>query len=586
MPDPHAALSRVIGNAIEAAFGADHADVDPVLRPATNPKFGDYQANVAMPLGKTLGRDPREIAAEIVSHLETTGLCSSVEVAGPGFINLRLDDAWLAGEVEALGNDDRLGVGVVDRPETIIVDYSGPNLAKEMHVGHLRSTIIGDALARVFRSLGHRTIAQNHIGDWGTPFGMLIEHMVDLSGTETLDQLSVADLNDFYQQARTKFDDDPAFADRARARVVALQAGEPRTLHLWSLLVEESKRHFREVYDRLGILLSDDDIAGESSFNDELDDVADDLTAKGLARVDDGALCAFPPGFTGRDGEPLPLIVRKSDGGYGYAATDLAALRHRVRDLHAARLVYVVGAPQAMHLAMVFAVGAQAGWLHPSRPEGPRAEHVSFGSVLGPDGKMFKTRRGESIKLADLLDEAVDRAAGIVADKNPDLPIELKSEVAHAVGIGAVKYADLASDRVKDYVFDWDRMLSFDGNTAAYLQNAYVRVRSIFRRAEIEAGDVRTATVTLGAPEERALALALVRFEGVVVDVADTLQPHRLCTYLFDLAQAFTAFYEKCPVLRADDTSQRTSRLALCDVTARVLQRGLGLLGIETVEQM
>ena len=586
MPDPHAALSSVIGDAIEAAFGADHADVDPVLRLATNPKFGDYQANVAMPLGKALGQNPREVAAEIVSHLSAAGLCSSVEVAGPGFINLRLDDGWLASAVQAMGSDDRLGVGVVDRPETIVVDYSGPNLAKEMHVGHLRSTIIGDALARVFRSLGHRAVAQNHIGDWGTPFGMLIEHMVDVSGTDTLDRLSVADLNDFYQQARTKFDDDPGFADRARARVVALQAGEPRTLHLWNLLVEESKRHFRAVYDRLGVLLRDDDIAGESSFNDVLDEVAEELTANGLARVDDGALCAFPPGFTGRDGEPLPLIVRKSDGGYGYAATDLAALRHRVRDLHASRLVYVVGAPQAMHLAMVFAVAVQAGWLNPSGPDGPRAEHVTFGSVLGSDGKMFKTRRGETVKLAELLDEAVDRAAGIVAEKNPELPAELQSEVSHAVGIGAVKYADLASDRVKDYVFDWDRMLSFDGNTAAYLQNAYVRVRSIFRRAEIEAGDVRTATVTLDAPEERALALALVRFEGAVVDVADTLQPHRLCTYLFDLAQTFTAFYEKCPVLRADDASQRSSRLALCDVTGRVLQRGLALLGIETVEQM
>lgn len=586
MPDPQATLATALASAMAAAFGPEYGDADPVLRPATNPRFGDYQANAAMALGKALDRSPREVAAAIVARLDYDGLCATVEVAGPGFINLTLDDRWLADSVLQLAADARLGVAPSPHPETVVVDYSAPNVAKEMHVGHLRSSIIGDALVRVAALLGHGVIRQNHVGDWGTPFGMLIEHLLDLGEVAAAQALSVGDLNGFYQQARAKFDGDPTFADRARARVVALQNGDAETLRLWHLLVEESTHYFRRVYEQLGVLLTDADIAPESSYNDDLASVAAELEAKGLAVRDAGALCVFPPGFSGRDGEPLPLIIRKSDGGYGYAATDLAAVRRRVSRLGATRLVYVVGAPQALHLSMVFAVSTQAGWLHPDRPAGPRAEHVAFGSVLGPDGKMLKTRSGDSVKLSELLDEAVERAAAIVVEKNPELPAEAKAAVARAVGIGAVKYADLSSDRIKDYVFDWDRMLSFEGNTAAYLQNAYVRVRSIFRRGEVAAGDLDGATVMVDTAQERALALALLRFDGAVHAVADHLQPHRLCTYLFDLAQTFTDFYEHCPVLRASTEHQRRSRLVLCDLTARVLQSGLGLLGIEVVEQM
>jgi arginyl-tRNA synthetase len=410
---------------------------------------------------------------------------------------------------------------------------------------------------------------------------MLIEHLLDVgaeAGTH-----DVSDLTAFYQQARTKFDTDPAFADRARQRVVLLQGGDGETLRLWGLLVEESRRHFNAVYERLGLLLTDADIRGESFYNDRLASVAAELEGDGLAVVDAGALCVFPPGFTGRDGNPQPLIVRKSDGGFGYAATDLAALQYRTTDLDGERVVYVVGAPQAQHLAMIFETGRMAGWLGEGKAS---AEHVAFGSVLGSDGRMLKSRTGDTPKLIDLLDEAVERAAAVVREKSPDLSPEVRDAVAQAVGIGSVKYTDLASDRIKDYVFDWDRMLSFDGNTAAYLINAYVRIRSIFRRAEAEVTAADAGNVVLVAPEERALALALLRFDVVVRSVAATLEPHRLSTYLFDLAQAFTAFYEACPVLRAESPAVQRSRLVLCELTARTLSTGLGLLGIETVEQM
>jgi len=411
---------------------------------------------------------------------------------------------------------------------------------------------------------------------------MLIEHLVDIGVDGAAPELSVADLNAFYQDARAKFDRDPDFAERARRRVVLLQAGDAETLALWRALVDESKRHFNAVYGRLGVLLTDADLAPESLYNDRLPAVAEELESSGLAVIDDGALCVFPPGFTGRDGNPQPLIVRYSTGGYGYAATDLAALRYRTADLHGQRVVYVVGAPQAQHLAMVFAVGRMAGWLADGKAS---AEHVSFGSVLGVDGRMLRTRAGDTTKLIDLLDEAVERAAAVVAEKNPELPADMRDEVAHAVGIGSVKYADLSTDRIRDYTFDWDRMLSFDGNTAVYLLYAYVRVRGIFRKAE-QTSRVGSGDVLITEPEERTLALALLRFESVVRAVAESLEPHRLCNYLFDLAQAYTAFFEACPVLRAPSPALRQSRLALCELTARTLQTGLGLLGITTVEQM
>jgi arginyl-tRNA synthetase len=582
MADPQTLLASAVSQAMAAAFGPDAAGVDPTIRPTSNPAFGDFQANFAMVLGKRLDRPARDLAEAVVAELDLGAVCERVEVAGPGFVNLTLDDGWLGAATGLLLADDRLDVSPDPAPERVIVDYSAPNVAKEMHVGHLRGTSIGDALCRVLGWLGHTVIRQNHIGDWGTPFGMLIEHLVDIGVDGAAPELSVSDLNAFYQDARAKFDADPDFAERARHRVVLLQAGDAETLALWRELVEESKRHFNAVYRQLGVLLTDADLAPESLYNDRLPAVAEDLEASGLAVIDDGALCVFPPGFTGRDGNPQPLIVRYSTGGYGYAATDLAALRYRTDDLDGQRIVYVVGAPQSQHLAMVFAVGRMAGWLADGKA---RAEHVSFGSVLGVDGRMLRTRAGDTTKLIDLLEEAVERAAAVVADKNPDLPPEVRDEVARAVGIGSVKYADLSTDRIRDYTFDWDRMLSFDGNTAVYLLYAYVRVRGIFRKSE-HAERVGSGDVLITEPEERILALALLRFESVVRAVAETLEPHRLCNYLFELAQAYTAFFEACPVLRAPSPALRQSRLALCELTARTLHTGLGLLGISTVEQM
>jgi len=581
LSDPRHLLRARFDRSIVAAFGADHAGTDPLLRRSQQERFGDYQANVAMSLSKRLGPNPREVAAAIVANLDVADLCETVEVAGPGFVNLTLRADYLGGELGATAAEERLGVVSTETPETVVVDYSAPNVAKEMHVGHLRSTIIGDALVRVLELLGHHVIRQNHLGDWGTPFGMLIEHLVDLGEEEAANELSVGDLDGFYRQAQAKFSADPALAERARRRVVALQSGDRPTLELWRLLVRESTRYFAAVYQRLGVTLTDEDLCPESFYNPMLDDVALELESKGLAWVDDGALCAFPPGFVGRDGAPLPLIVRKRDGGYGYAATDLAAVRYRTAELAATRLTYVVGSPQSQHLAMVFATASQAGWL-----ESARAEHVAFGSVLGPDGKMFKTRSGETVKLGALLDEAVERAASVVKEKSPHLDEAERAQVARAVGIGAVKYADLANDRVKDYVFDWDRMLAIYGNTAPYLQYAHARVRSIFRRSGEEALRPDGAAVTIGDPAERALALDLLSFDEVVQSTAELSAPHRLCTYLFGLASTFTTFYERCSVLGADTEEQRRSRLVLCDMTARVLRSGLGLLGIESPDRM
>ncbi len=584
MADPVRTLLAPFATAISEAFGAEYAGTDPQVRRSQQPKFGDYQANVAMGLARLVGRSPRDVAQAIVDVLEVGELCERVEVAGPGFINLTMRATHLAAAVTEVAADQNLGSVPAAAPETVVVDYSGPNVAKEMHVGHLRSTVIGDALVRTLGAVGHRVIRQNHLGDWGTPFGMLIEHLVDLGAEAGGTDLSIGDLDAFYQEARTKFEADSAFADRARARVVTLQGGDEKTLALWRALVAESQRHFQAVYERLGVCLSPEDIRGESFYNSLLDETVEELNRLGLLVVDQGALCAFPPGFVGREGQPLPLIVRKSDGGYGYDATDLAALHFRVRDLGAQRIAYVVDARQSQHFAMVFAVAQQAGWLGANH----RAEHVAFGTVLGPDGRPFKTRAGGTVKLADLVEEAVERAQAVVTENGRELDASERSAVARAVGIGAMKYADLANDRLRDYAFDWDRMLSFDGNTAPYLQYARARICSIFRRAGEEApgAGVGAGAVVIDEPTERALALQLLSFDGAVQQTADLLQPHRLCTYLFDLASAFTTFYEHCPILRADTDQQRSSRLALCDVTARILARGLDLLGIEAPDRM
>ena len=589
VPDPVHILTERLQGAIGAAFGPELAGADPVLRRAGQAKFGDYQANAAMALSKRLGRPGRDVADAIVGHLDGRGVLAKVEVADKGFINLTLDDGYLAQETGASAASPTLGVARTTAPHRFVVDYAGPNVAKEMHVGHLRTSVIGDALSRILEFLGHRVMRQDHLGDWGRQFGMLIEHLIDLgwddAGTDQAPR-SISDLNELYRQAQEKLDSDPAFADRARARVVALQSGDALSVTLWKELVAESRRHFEQVYRRLGLTLRPEDLRPESFYNDTLGPMVAELENKGLVRVDQGALCAFPPGFTGRDGQPLPLIVRNSFGGYGYAATDLAGVRYSVRDLGADRLVYVTDARQSQHFAMVFSVARQAGWLG----ERARAEHAPFGTILGPDGKPFKTRSGDTVRLAELLDEAVDRARGVVADKSPDLSGDAAELVAEAVGIGSVKYNDLSNDRVKDYVFDWDRMLAIEGNTAPYLQYAHARIHSIFRRAsEMEvapgSGGPDGGAILLGSPQERALALGLVGFDGAVHAAAAHLQPHRLCTYLFDLATTFTSFYEACPVLRADP-EVRQSRLRLSALTAAVLGRGLGLLGIEAPERM
>jgi len=574
-----ASLEPRFSAALAAAFGESFAAVDPMLRSSDR---ADLQADVALALAKRLGKSPRDVAQMIVSHLDVSDICDSVELAGPGFINMSLRTTWVAAQIEALCLHPNAGVEPAAHPETVVVDYSGPNVAKEMHVGHVRSTVLGDSLARVLEALGHKVVRQNHVGDWGTPFGMLIEHLLDL-GEEAALAASIADLDAFYKKAREKFDSDPSFAERARLRVVQLQAGDEVTLALWKRLTDASKRYFSAVYEKLGVTLKAEHIVGESFFNPMLPAVISDLQASGLAEVSDGAVCVFPAGFTNKEGERLPLIVRKGDGGYGYATTDLAALRYRIQTLGATRILYVVGAPQQQHFAMVFAVAKDAGWL----TDNVRAQHVAFGSILGPDKKMFKTRAGGSVKLVDLVDEATQRAAAAVATKNPDLPEQARADVARQVGIGAIKYVDLSSDRIKDYVFDWSRMLAFEGNTAPYCQYAHARVRSIVRRAEpADVAELASASIALHEPAERALALELLGFGAVVGAVGDSLQPHKLCTYLYNLATLFSSFYDQCSVLKVEDAHIRRSRLRLVDLTARVLAKGLGLLGIEAPSQM
>ena len=573
MPD----LSSALRDRLQAAFDALDPGADPVVRQSDR---GDYQANGVMALAKRLGRPPRELAEQVAAGADLAGI-GAIEVAGPGFLNLTVDDAYLARSVDALRGDERLGVPRASAHHRVALDYSHPNVAKEMHVGHLRSTVIGDALARLLRFYGHEVVARNHVGDWGTPFGMLIEHLADMGELAGAEELSVGDLDGFYKAARQKFEADPTFAERSRQRVVALQAGDADTRRLWRILVDESMHYFERVYRRLDVTLLPEDVVGESWYNPMLDQVVTDLDAAGMLVESDGAQCVFPEGFTNREGERLPLIVRKSDGGYGYAATDLAAIRDRVGALRCDRLDYVVGTPQAQHLEMVFAVARAAGWV----PDDVDLVHVAFGSVLGADHKMLKSRAGASLRLIDLLDEAVERANRALESREAAFDPDERALLAEAIGIGAVKYADLSTERLRDYTFDWDRMLSFDGNTGPYLAYAHARIKSIFRRLGVDA-PAPTAVVVVGAPEERALALELLRFPEALDATLEWLAPHRLCAYLFGLAQAFTSFYEHCPVLRAPDDVTRESRLVLCDETARTLSLGLSLLGIHAPDRM
>jgi arginyl-tRNA synthetase len=581
-----------IKNLVEAAVSAAMAQVLPAELASSDPlvrrsEHADFQSNVALAVAKQAKRPPRDIAAELADALDGRGIGATV--SRPGFLNLTVPDATIWGRISARLDADRLGIGTPLTGERIVIDYSGPNIAKEMHVGHLRTTIIGDALARVLGFLGADVIPQNHLGDWGTQFGMLIQYIDEhpelpwrhqdtnadaTSGVSTLDAL--------YRGARAQFDADAEFADRARSRVVALQAGDTATLAVWRELVEESELAFQALYDRLGVLLTPADSAGESTYNRHLTDVVEELVAAGIAVESDGALCVFFDDIAGPDGDPVPLIVRKSDGGFGYAATDLATIRYRLNALKATRILYVVDARQAMHFRMIFETARRAGWL----TDGVHAVHVPFGTVLAADGRPFKTRSGGTVRLGELLDAAVDQARAVISEKAHGLDAEELEQVVQAAGIGAVKYADLSTSRTKDYAFDIDRMVSLNGNTGVYLQYAHARIQSILRKAPDNAA---SATIDVNLPlqpAERALALALDAFADALTDVAAALEPHRLCVYLFALAKAYSDFHEACPVLRAATEQERGNRVALCQMTGRVLATGLNLLGIEAPRRL
>jgi arginyl-tRNA synthetase len=571
-----------------------------MVKPVTDPRFGDYQVNGVMPLAKQLKTNPRKLAEQIIAKLDVSDICEAPEIAGPGFINLRLKPEFVAANLLEINKDtDRLGVEKIGKPKTIVVDFSGPNIAKQMHVGHLRSTIIGDCICRLLEFEGHKVIRQNHIGDWGTQFGMLCHYFGSHFVRPELlkrpdathfalfdDELHISDMEEFYREAKKCSDTDEDFARNSRDYVVKLQSGDKHALSLWRYIVGQSMAHCKELYDFLGVKLSLDDTRGESSYNSDLPNVVAELKKKGLAVESDGAVCVFPKEFKNKEGKALPVIIQKSDGAYLYATTDLAAIRYRVRELKANKIIYVTDARQQLHFEMVFAVARMAGWA-----KNTELVHVTFGSVLGEDGKPLKTREGENVKLKDLLDEAVEQAKAIVKEKNPELPADEKDKIAKAVGIGAVKYADYSNNRTSDYVFSFDKMLAMEGNTAPYMQYAYARIKSIERKAQtknvpIEEELAGIKTLSLSEPAELDLAKHLIRHgESIGTAVAD-YRPNYLTSYLYELAQKFSVFYTNCPVLDAEQ-GKRPTRLLLCDLTAKTIKHGLSnLLGIEVVEQM
>jgi arginyl-tRNA synthetase len=580
-----ALLKNRFEQALVAAFGDELAHADPMLVPTSNPKFGDYQSNVSMSLAKRLGKAPRAIAEELVQKLDLADICEPLEIAGPGFINVKLKTDYLQAQLAAMQGSSRLGVEVAKQPKRIIVDFSSPNIAKEMHVGHLRSTIIGDSIARVLEFQGQDVLRLNHVGDWGTQFGMLITYLREVcpEALTTADALDLGDLVAFYKKAKQRFDEDSDFQEKSRQEVVRLQSGDEESQRAWQLLCEQSRREFQTIYDLLDICLTE---RGESFYNPLLQNVVEDLDRLGLLVEDQGAKCVFLEGFTNREGEPLPLIVQKSDGGYNYATTDLAAIRYRIQTDHADRLIYVTDAGQANHFAQVFQVARRAGWI----PEGIEIVHVPFGLVQGEDGKKLKTRSGETVRLRDLLDEAIERA-------KTDLETRLKDEdrhesedfIAHTsqiVGISAVKYADLSQNRTSNYIFSFDKMLALQGNTAPYMLYAYVRIQGISRKGQIDFQNLGSnIKILLQEETEFALARHLLQLDEIVEQISQDLMPNRLCQYLFELSQKFNQFYDRCPVLQAEEPT-RTSRLILCDLTARTLKLGLSLLGIQVLERM
>ena len=571
-------LSEKIKQAMIAA-GAD-AQCEALVRQSGKVQFGDYQANGIMPAAKKLGLNPREFAQNVLDKADLQDIAEKTEIAGPGFINIFLKNTWLAENINRAVQDPKLGVHNPEK-QTVVVDYSSPNVAKEMHVGHLRSTIIGDAVVRTLEFLGNHVIRANHVGDWGTQFGMLIAYLEKMEN-EHASEMELSDLEAFYRAAKKHYDEDPVFAEKARNYVVKLQSGDEYCRTMWQKLVKITMQQNQHNYDRLNVTLTDKDVMGESLYNPMLPGIVEDLKKQGLAVEDDGALVVYLDEFKNKDGDPMGVIVRKKDGGFLYTTTDIAAAKYRYETLKAHRALVFSDTRQSQHMQQAWLITRKAGYV----PDSFQLEHKNFGMMLGKDGKPFKTRSGDTVKLADLLDEAIERAGVLISQKSTALSDQEKADVIEAVGIGSVKYADLSKNRTTDYVFDWDNMLSFEGNTAPYMQYAYTRIRSIFNRSQIALSDVEQAQLSITDEKERALAIKLLQFEEAVQVVGKEGTPHMLCAYLYELAGVFSSFYEHCPILNHDDQQVKLSRLKLALLTERTLKQGLDLLGIKTVEKM
>ena len=571
-------LSEKIKQAMIAA-GADE-QCEALVRQSGKVQFGDYQANGIMPVAKKLGLNPREFAQSVLDKAELQDIAEKTEIAGPGFINIFLKDTWLADNINRAVQDPKLGVHNPEK-QTVVVDYSSPNVAKEMHVGHLRSTIIGDAVVRTLEFLGNNVIRANHVGDWGTQFGMLIAYLEKMEN-EHATEMELSDLEAFYRAAKKHYDEDPVFAEKARNYVVKLQSGDEYCRTMWQKLVKITMQQNQHNYDRLNVTLTDKDVMGESLYNPMLPGIVEDLKKQGLAVEDDGALVVYLDEFKNKDGDPMGVIVQKKDGGFLYTTTDIAAAKYRYETLKANRALVFSDTRQSQHMQQAWLITRKAGYV----PDSFQLEHKNFGMMLGKDGKPFKTRSGDTVKLADLLDEAIERAGVLISQKSTALSEQEKADVIEAVGIGSVKYADLSKNRTTDYVFDWDNMLSFEGNTAPYMQYAYTRIRSIFNRSQIALSEVEQAQLSITDEKERALAIKLLQFEEAVQVVGKEGTPHVLCAYLYELAGVFSSFYEHCPILNNDDHQVKLSRLKLALLTERTLKQGLDLLGIKTVEKM
>ena len=571
-------LSEKIKQAMIAA-GAD-AQCEALVRQSGKVQFGDYQANGIMPAAKKLGLNPREFAQNVLDKADLQDIAEKTEIAGPGFINIFLKNTWLAENINRAVQDPKLGVHNPEK-QTVVVDYSSPNVAKEMHVGHLRSTIIGDAVVRTLEFLGNHVIRANHVGDWGTQFGMLIAYLEKMEN-EHASEMELSDLEAFYRAAKKHYDEDPVFAEKARNYVVKLQSGDEYCRTMWQKLVKITMQQNQHNYDRLNVTLTDKDVMGESLYNPMLPGIVEDLKKQGLAVEDDGALVVYLDEFKNKDGDPMGVIVQKKDGGFLYTTTDIAAAKYRYETLKAHRALVFSDTRQSQHMQQAWLITRKAGYV----PDSFQLEHKNFGMMLGKDGKPFKTRSGDTVKLADLLDEAIERAGVLISQKSTALSEQEKTDVIEAVGIGSVKYADLSKNRTTDYVFDWDNMLSFEGNTAPYMQYAYTRIRSIFNRSQIALSEVEQAKLSITDEKERALAIKLLQFEEAVQVVGKDGTPHVLCAYLYELAGAFSSFYENCPILNHDDQQVKLSRLKLALLTERTLKQGLDLLGIKTVEKM